>query len=165
MQVPPQQPSPSPQGGSQGTSVQLPPWQPWVGPQALLQLPQCSLLVETSVQPSSQHCFGAWHRAAELQAQMPEMHMFPRGVHTCPQPPQWLRSVLVFTQFPPQQVSMLAHDPSSEQGLISPASAMSAASTPSAESTWGSVSPGSGIGVSIGLLPSAQEAPRMMIKP
>ncbi len=65
MQAPAQQPSPSPQGGSQGTSTQLPPSHPWEGPQALLQLPQCSLVVVTSAQPSLQHCLGATHLAAD----------------------------------------------------------------------------------------------------
>lgn len=123
--TPPQHVFPSPQGGSHGTSTQEPFTQAKAGSQAFAHEPQCLLSVKTSVHPELQHCFGGSHFIDELQAHIPVMHMFPRGEHACPQPPQLSKSVLVLTQTPEQQVNPDGHVPCSSQVNISSSSKMS----------------------------------------
>ena len=125
MHSPAQHDSPVSQGGSQGDSMQAPPWQIWAGVQAWPQLPQFSLLELTSVHPLEQQCMGGSHLAAELQEQMPEMHMFPRGGQAMLHPPQWSRSVLVLTHSPSQHSRPASQTPDSPQGTLSPPSEMS----------------------------------------
>ncbi len=81
---------------------QVPAWQVWAAPQALVQLPQWLLSLLTSMQVLP-HIM-----VPPAQPQTPAVQLRP-AAHTLPQPPQLLASVLTLTQALPHWVVPLMH--------------------------------------------------------